>query len=193
MSEILDAVLAANARYASTFGEKGDLAAPPVRGLGILTCMDARLDPAGIAGLREGDAQILRNAGGRASNDAIRSLVISCKLLGTREWVVIHHTGCGMESLTDATQRSRFTASLRPENAGPPVAQADGDADEFFEADDLLWLEIRGVRERLSAAVNRIRTHPLLPPGVLVHGLLYDVATGRLEVVDQANAYQATP
>ena len=148
--------------------------------------MDARLDPAGIAGLREGDAQILRNAGGRASNDAIRSLVISCKLLGTREWVVIHHTGCGMESLTDAAQRSRFTASLRPENAGPPVAQADGDADEFFEADDLQWLEIRGVRERLSAAVNRIRTHPLLPPGVLVHGLLYDVATGRLEVVDQA-------
>ena len=96
MSEILDAVLAANARYASTFGEKSDLAAPPVRGLGILTCMDARLDPAGIAGLREGDAQILRNAGGRASNDAIRSLVISCKLLGTREWIVIHHTGCGM-------------------------------------------------------------------------------------------------
>jgi carbonic anhydrase len=193
MSEILEAVLAANARYASTFGEKGELAAPPVRGLGILTCMDARLDPAGIAGLREGDAQILRNAGGRASNDAIRSLVISCKLLGTREWIVIHHTGCGMESLTDAIQRSRFTASLRPDNARPAIAEAHMDADEFFEADDLRWLEIRGVRERLSAAVNRIRAHPLLPPGVLVHGLLYDVATGRLEVVDRADAYQATP
>lgn len=188
MSEILRAVLAANARYASEFGEKSELGAPPVRGLGILTCMDARLDPAGIAGLREGDAQILRNAGGRASRDSIRSLVISCRLLGTREWIVIHHTRCGMDALTDDAQRRRFEESLGPEGTGTGRGG-------FFDPDDLEWLAIRGVRERLAAAVRRIRAQPLIPRGVLVHGLLYDVATGRLEVVDEdrESRYQATP
>ena len=179
MSEILDAVLAANARYAEHFGEKSELRAPPVRGLGILTCMDARLDPAGIAGLREGDAQILRNAGGRASNDIIRSLAISCRLLGTREWLVIHHTGCGMAKLTDAEERRRLTT------------EAGTDEAAFFSSEDLAWLAIQDVHERLVAAVQRIRAHPLLPPGVLVHGLLYDVANGLLEVVDQGTGGRA--
>ena len=184
MSEILDAVLAANTRYAEHFGEKGELGAPPVRGLGILTCMDARLDPFGIAGLREGDAQILRNAGGRASDDAIHSLLISCQLLGTREWIVIHHTACGMERLTDPVARRQLTASLCARAPGDSDAEKDAEA-TFFEPDDLEWLAIPGARERLVAAVQRIRTHPLLPPGVLVHGLLYDVTNGLLAVVDQ--------
>src|SRR4051794_30060833 len=97
---VLDEVLAANAAYASDFGDKGELAMPPARGFAILTCMDARLDPAQYAGLSEGDAHVIRNAGGRASDDAIRSLVISHKLLGTAEWFVIHHTNCGMELFT---------------------------------------------------------------------------------------------
>ena len=92
MSKILDEVLAANGQYVASFGDKGSLALPPARGFAILTCMDARLDPAKYAGLAEGDAHVIRNAGGRASDDAIRSLVISYKLLGTREWFVIHHT-----------------------------------------------------------------------------------------------------
>jgi carbonic anhydrase len=96
MSNILKEVLSANAAYASTFGEKSKLALPPARGFAILTCMDARLDPAKYAGLSEGDAHVIRNAGGRASDDAIRSLVISYKLLGTKEFFVIHHTDCGM-------------------------------------------------------------------------------------------------
>ena len=97
MSKIVDEVVAANKKYASGFGAKKDLALPPARGFAILTCMDARLDPAKYAGLAEGDAHVIRNAGGRATDDAIRSLVISHKLLGTREWFVIHHTNCGME------------------------------------------------------------------------------------------------
>ena len=101
MSRIVDEVIAANKKYVSTFGAKKDLALPPARGFAILTCMDARLDPAKYAGLSEGDAHVIRNAGGRASDDAIRSLVISHKLLGTREWFVIHHTNCGMELFTD--------------------------------------------------------------------------------------------
>ena len=101
MSRIVDEVIVANKQYVSTFGAKKDLALPPARGFAILTCMDARLDPAKYAGLSEGDAHVIRNAGGRASDDAIRSLVISHKLLGTREWFVIHHTNCGMELFTD--------------------------------------------------------------------------------------------
>src|SRR5271167_3026103 len=98
---IVDEVVSANQAYAASFGAKGELALPPARGFAILTCMDARLDPAKYAGLSEGDAHVIRNAGGRASDDAIRSLVISHKLLGTNEWFVIHHTNCGMEFFTD--------------------------------------------------------------------------------------------
>ena len=89
-------IVSANDAYVASFGAKSELALPPARQFAILTCMDARLDPAKYAGLSEGDAHVIRNAGGRASDDAIRSLVISYKLLGTREWFVIHHTNCGM-------------------------------------------------------------------------------------------------
>ena len=101
MSNIKEEVLRANAAYAAEFGDKGNLPMPPGRSFAILTCMDARLDPAKYAGLAEGDAHIIRNAGGRASDDAIRSLVISYKLLGTKEWFVIHHTDCGMETFNN--------------------------------------------------------------------------------------------
>ena len=101
MSKIVDEVVAANAAYVRGFGKKGDLPLPPARQFAILTCMDARLDPAKYAGLAEGDAHVIRNAGGRATDDAIRSLVISHKLLGTQEWFVIHHTNCGMELFSD--------------------------------------------------------------------------------------------
>src|SRR5689334_19646528 len=98
---VLQEVMKANASYAATFGAKGKLTIPPARHFVILTCMDARLDPAKYAGLAEGDAHVIRNAGGRATDDAIRSLVISHKLLGTNEWFVIHHTNCGMETFSD--------------------------------------------------------------------------------------------
>ena len=101
MSKVVHEVVAANAAYVKDFGARGELALPPARGFAILTCMDARLDPAKYAGLAEGDAHVIRNAGGRATDDAIRSLVISHKLLATREWFVIHHTNCGMELFTD--------------------------------------------------------------------------------------------
>ena len=110
MSKIHNEVLLANREYVSNF-DKGDLAMPPARQFAILTCMDARLDPAKYAGLSEGDAHVIRNAGGRASDDAIRSLVISYKLLGTKEWFVIHHTDCGMETFTDEIMRGLLAAA----------------------------------------------------------------------------------
>jgi carbonic anhydrase len=112
MSVVLNEVLAANHDYAAKFGDKGSLALPPARRFAVLTCMDARLDPAKFAGLSEGDAHVIRNAGGRASDDAMRSLVISYKLLGTREFFVIHHTDCGMLFFTNEVIRGLLAHSL---------------------------------------------------------------------------------
>src|SRR2546421_12206915 len=112
MSKIVNEVLAANATYVSTFGDKGKLAMPPARHFAILTCMDARLDPAKYAGLAEGDAHVIRNAGGRATDDAIRSLVISHKLLGTLEWFVLHHSDCGMLTFSNDIMRELLSKSL---------------------------------------------------------------------------------
>lgn len=112
MSTVLKQVLTRNAEYAENFGEKGNLALPPARRFAVLTCMDARLDPAKFVGLAEGDAHVIRNAGGCASDDALRSLIISYKLLGMREWFVIHHTDCGMEFFTDDVIRKLLANSL---------------------------------------------------------------------------------
>src|ERR1700730_8295904 len=109
---ILQEVLKANEAYAASFGAKSQLALPPARRFAILTCMDARLSPAKYAGLAEGDAHVIRNAGGRASDDAIRSLVISYKLLGTREWFVIHHSDCGMQLFDDEIMSGLLANSL---------------------------------------------------------------------------------
>src|SRR6266576_4788638 len=114
-----DDVLRANAEYAASFGAKAELALPPARHFAILTCMDARLDPAGYAGLAEGDAHVIRNAGGRASDDAIRSLVISYKLLGTREFFVIHHTECGMQFFSNEVMRGLLASSLETAELTP--------------------------------------------------------------------------
>lgn len=114
---VVDDVVAANEAYVREFGDRGDLALPPARRFAILTCMDARLDPAKYAGLSEGDAHVIRNAGGRASDDAIRSLVISYKLLGTQEWFVIHHTNCGMEFFTNDVMAGLLD---QPRDSGAP-------------------------------------------------------------------------
>ena len=128
MSKIVDEVIAANKKYALTFGAKKDLALPPAREFAILTCMDARLDPAKYAGLSEGDAHVIRNAGGRATDDAIRSLVISHKLLGTREWFVIHHTNCGMELFTDDVIGDLLVDSLETAKFNGVMEQAQANS-----------------------------------------------------------------
>lgn len=186
MSKILQEVLAANDVYAGAFGDKGKLALPPARRFAILTCMDARLDPAKFAGLREGDAHVIRNAGGRASDDAIRSLVISHKLLGTEEWFVVHHTNCGMELFTDEIMRSLLKQSL-------DTARLDGDGwhdvgrgPGSAEADFIDWLTIRDQAESVTSDVRRIRNHPLVPGSIPIYGYVYDVANGRLIEVPNA-------
>ncbi len=190
---ILDEVLAANADYAASFGSKGSLGMPPARGFAILTCMDARLDPAKYAGLSEGDAHVIRNAGGRASDDAIRSLVISYKLLGTREWFVIHHTNCGMEFFTDDVMRGLLASSLETAALGADGFSDVGTGPGSTEGNYIDWLTISDNAQSVVDDVSRIRTHPLVPKTIPIYGYIYDVATGRLvEVPGATKAGTAT-
>lgn len=185
MSE-LNKVLEANASYVAGFGDKGNLALPPARGFAILTCMDARLDPAKYAGLSEGDAHVIRNAGGRASDDAIRSLVISYKLLGTKEWFVIHHSDCGMEFFTDEVIRGLLANSLETAALGAEGFYDVGTGPGSAEAKYIDWLTISEQAESVTEDVQRIKNHPLVPANIPVYGYIYDVKTGRLVEVPEA-------
>ena len=183
---ILNEVLKANENYAASFGAKSELALPPARGFAILTCMDARLDPAKYAGLSEGDAHVIRNAGGRASDDAIRSLVISYKLLGTKEWFVIHHSDCGMEFFTDEVIRGLLANSLETAALGAEGFYDVGTGPGSAEAKYIDWLTISEQAQSVTEDVQRIKNHPLVPANIPVYGYIYDVKTGRLVEVPEA-------
>ena len=186
MSNILKEVIAANDTYAANFGDKANLAMPPARHFSILTCMDARLDPAKFAGLAEGDAHVIRNAGGRASDDAIRSLVISYKLLGTREWFVIHHTNCGMEFFTSEIMRGLLAKSLETAALTDKGFQDVGKGPGSSAGEYIEWLTIRDQEQSVRDDVQRIREHPLVPKNIAVYGYIYDVQSGRLREVPEA-------
>jgi carbonic anhydrase len=183
---VRDEVLQANQEYARSFGSKAGLALPPARGFAILTCMDARLDPAKYAGLSEGDAHVIRNAGGRASDDAIRSLVISYKLLGTKEWFVIHHSNCGMEFFTDEVMRGLLASSLETAALGPDGFRDVGTGPGSAEASYIDWLTITDNAQSVVDDVTRIRNHRLVPASIPIYGYIYDVATGRLSEIPEA-------
>jgi carbonic anhydrase len=186
MSKILDEVLAANTKYAASFGDKGTLALPPARHFAILTCMDARLDPAKYAGLAEGDAHVIRNAGGRASDDAIRSLVISYKLLGTREWFVIHHTDCGMLLFTDDVISGLLASSLKTASVDATGWHDTGKGPGSPEGRYVKWLTFSDNAQSVAEDVARIRQHPLVPSDIAIYGYIYDVTTGKLLEVPAA-------
>lgn len=184
-SNNLDEILKANSAYAQDF-DNGQLASPPARHFAILTCMDARMDPAKIAGLSEGDAHVIRNAGGRASDDAIRSLIISHKFLGTTEWFVIQHTGCGMATVTDAE-----IAQLLEEDLETAVhngqcwenPQRENSANTKPGSDlghSIHWHTIADLQQSVLDDVKTIQNHPLVPSHIRVHGFIYDVKTGQL-------------
>ena len=182
---VLPEVLAANERYAASF-TKGDLSVPPARRFAVLTCMDARIDPAKALGLQEGDAHVIRNAGGRASDDAIRSLVISYKLLGTREWFVIHHTDCGMETFTDEVMRGLLASSLKTATVDATGWHDSGEGPGSAEGQYIDWLTISNLEQSVVDDVQRIRSHPLVPRDIPIYGYIYDVRSGRLIEVPEA-------
>jgi carbonic anhydrase len=186
MSQIQKEVLEANRQYAASFGDKGRLAMPPARRFAILTCMDARLDPAKYAGLSEGDAHVIRNAGGRASEDAIRSLVISYKLLGTREWFVVHHSDCGMLTFTDDVMRKLLAHSLRPATLGANGWEDRGQGPGSNEGSFINWLPFSDLPASVTEDVVRIRRHPLVPGDIPIFGYIYDCRSGKLVEVPEA-------
>ena len=165
---VIDELVQANETYARSFG-KGHLPMPPARRVAIITCMDARLDPARALGLEEGDAHVIRNAGGRVQ-DALRSLVISQRLLGTTEVAVIHHTDCGMLTFTNDELRARIREEL--------------DAD----AGDIDFLPFGDVEASVREDVAWLRGSPLVPARVPIRGFVYDVRTGRVHEVTESPA-----
>lgn len=188
MSQVLSEVLSANDSYSADFGAKGDLPMPPGRAFAVLTCMDARLDPAKYAGLAEGDAHVIRNAGGRASDDAIRSLVISYKLLGTKEWFVIHHTDCGMLTFTNAIMGELLASSLEQSSVDADGWHDAGNGPGSDAGKSVDWLTISNSEQAVAEDVAKIRNHPLVPGNIPIYGYIYDCKTGKLVEVPAATA-----
>ncbi len=164
---VYDAFLSANENYAAGFDVEGDGAKPmpPARKVAVVTCMDARLDPARFLGLEIGDAHVIRNAGGRVSEDAIRSLVISERLLGTTEIVVIHHTDCGMLTFSNGDLATKIQQDL-----GVDVGNRD-------------FLPFSDLEQSVRDDVSMIKNSPLIPNDIPVSGAIYDVHTGKVTTV----------
>ncbi len=188
-SRTLQEILEANRTYAESFGDKAKLTGAPRRRIAILTCMDARMDPARFSGLSEGDAHVIRNAGGRASDDAIRSLVVSCKLMGTTDWFVIHHSGCGMQSYTDDDIRHLLGLDDDAHAEGSKWHHVHKSASTPA---DIHWLTFSDLAQSIIEDVERIRNHPLVPASVTIYGYIYHIHHGTLEPVPEANRIGAS-
>ncbi|MBA2393605.1 MAG: carbonic anhydrase [Ktedonobacteraceae bacterium] len=160
---VVDEFLHANDQYASNF-KKGDLPLPPGRKVAVLACMDARLDPARILGLEEGDAHVIRNAGGRAA-DALRSLVISEQLLETNTIVILHHTDCGMLTFTDEVIHEKIKHDLHA------------------DADHIAFLPFKDLDQSVRDDITFLRTSTLIPESIEIRGFVYDVKTGKLHSI----------
>jgi carbonic anhydrase len=159
---VTDELLANNARYAETFS--GPLPLPPAKHVAVVACMDARLDVYRILGLKEGEAHVIRNAGGVVTDDEIRSLTISQRLLGTREIILIHHTDCGMLTFTD----DQFKRSIQDETGIKPPWAAEAFPD---------------LEEDVRQSIARIKASPFVPHKDAIRGFVFDVATGKLNEV----------
>src|SRR5256885_14404438 len=161
---VVEEFLQANKEYAAHF-QKGNLSLPPARKVAVLACMDARLDPARILGLEEGDAHVIRNAGGRAA-DALRSLVISEQLLGTTTIVILHHTDCGMLTFTDDAIHEKLKKELSA------------------DADHIAFLLFKDLQQSVRDDVAFLRSSSLIPQSIDIRGFIYDVKTGSLQAVN---------
>ncbi len=182
-----DHVKAANAAYAETF-DKGGKPLPPAKQAAVLTCMDARIIPAEALGYDIGDVHVVRNAGGRASDDAIRSLVISHKLLGTKEFFVIHHSDCGMALFDQETMERLLASSLNTATPGSDGWSDPGGEDGSDAGKEIDWMTFKDAGDAVVEDVKRLREHALVPARIPIYGFMYDVDTGRLAEIEAASA-----
>jgi carbonic anhydrase len=183
---MLKKILQANKKYANNFGSTEQLHAVPQKKVAVLTCMDTRLDPLQFMGLELGDAHVIRNAGGRASSDALRSLIVSHQLLGTQEFFVIHHTECGMLSFNSEVMRKKLEQSLSEVLDDKTIKHSGKNLFDLVEEHHIDWMGIEDHEKCLLKDVDRIRKHPLIAKGIPIYGYIYDVHTGKLREVTTA-------
>ena len=187
-SENFAALMDANKHYSKTF-DQSELKPVPTKHFAILTCMDARMDPYKFAGLNDGEAHIIRNAGGRATDDAIRSLIISHKFLGTLEWFVIHHTNCGMtlvtdEAIGDLLQHDLETAVHNGKCwVNPERQHSENTKPGSALGKNIEWHTFSDLRASVLNDINVIRNHELVPSHIKVHGFIFDIKSGKLSPV----------
>lgn len=181
-------IIEANTHYHKTF-KQSELGTQPTRGLSILTCMDCRMDPYKFAGLQDGEAHIIRNAGGRATEDAIRSLIVSHKFLGTTDWCVIHHTGCGMTTVTDETigqllEQDLETAVLDDGTwVNPERVSSDNKKPGSDVGKTIKWYTFTDLEQSVLTDIKLIKDHPLVPSHINIYGFIFDIETGALTPV----------
>ena len=189
-SDNLAALVKANENYADNF-ELSELTSAPTKHVAILTCMDCRMDPSQFVGLKEGEAHVIRNAGGRATEDAIRSLIISHKFLGTLEWFVIQHTQCGMSSMNDKQiaellAQDLETAVFRQGQWQNPQRQQSDNTKPGSELGKTIdWYTFTDLKASVLGDIDKIKNHPLVPSHIKIYGFIYDVKTGGLTPVSQ--------
>ena len=189
MSETQKSILAANQEYARKFSNREPAPAKPAKRAALLTCMDHRIDPAEFAGIKEGDAHVIRNAGGRASEDAIRSLVISHKCMGTAEWFVVQHTGCAMCTFSNQDMGDLLLESLDPaeyvEGTWRNLRKGQGSSEGY----KVEWLTIDEIYDSVRTDVMRIADHPLVSKKISIFGYVFDTSNGCVKEVEGATRH----
>ena len=177
-----------NKNYSEIF-DKGNLASKPSKSIAILTCMDTRINPSKLCGLNIGEAHIIRNAGGRVTDDAIRSLIISYKLLGTKDWFIIQHTDCGLSKITDEEIAGLLQNDLEPstfENGNWKSNKNNNSEAGSAHGQKIKWYTFSNLKESILEDLEKIKSHPLIPKSINVYGFIYDVKTGKLESIESS-------
>jgi carbonic anhydrase len=177
-----------NKNYSEDF-DKGDLASKPSKSIAILTCMDTRINPLELCGLNIGEAHIIRNAGGRVTDDAIRSLVISYKLLGTKDWFIIQHTDCGLSKITDKEIANLLENDLETatfENGNWKNNKNKDSESGSAQGHKMKWYTFSNLKESILEDLEKIKNHPLIPKNINIYGFIYDVKTGKLQPIEPA-------
>ncbi|MDA9623434.1 carbonic anhydrase [Rhodobiaceae bacterium] len=177
-----------NKNYSEDF-DKGDLASKPSKSIAILTCMDTRINPLELCGLNIGETHIIRNAGGRVTDDAIRSLVISYKLLGTKDWFIIQHTDCGLSKITDKEIANLLENDLETstfENGNWKNNKNSNSESGSAQGHKMKWYTFSNLKESILEDLEKIKNHPLIPKNINIYGFIYDVKTGKLQPIEPA-------